>query len=865
MLTTYILFPLLLVPAPSTGQNLEPVPSTPLNTGPRGPAALALANPVANRAALTSPAQDNFEVLLQSRMDQAEASPDSLISLRDGRSVAHLLGDEDGVAFDAACDALLRRGKAGPQGTLFLVAARLAGDDPDMELLASALTPLVESADAELVGITADVLASSGFDAAQSDTRRKITELLLGVAEDGIRPPDARVACAVAAHEIALGESVHRPRRILNQFLNSTEADLRAQGALGMARLGILREVKGVESELEALSTEAGPRGRLAQAYLKQLAILRHKDTELRRARERQAELQIENTGGSLADDLSRVGRLIDFVQGNHLDGGSVTREDLLLAAMQGILQAMDAHSSYFPPEAFERFQQDMQAEYGGIGAYVGIDPDDGLFTITRPIYSGPAYKAGLTTDDKIIRVGEWPTVGEETTEVIKRLKGRPGTDVKLYIWSRGMDPTLIDRPTEDMSVNVTRAAITIPPVNSSLLPGNVGLIELTTFSRVASREVFEALNELKERGATSWILDLRNNTGGYLAEAVNVSDLFLPVGKRVVSTETTQGEGRRWDTRFDPVVPESDPVVVLINRFSASASEIVSGALQDHGRAQLVGQRSFGKGSVQDLFMLPGDRDDGFADENNNNRRDDWESLTRDTNENGEFDYAPRVKLTIERYLLPTGRSIHRELDDEGNISSPGGIAPDIEVQANRIDGWRLSEMRTLQGTRKLREWVQDNYVAQSATFEKLALNDGRDWKSWPGFENLYASLSTPLSREDVRLLLRVEVRRAVQDAAGKAFPQGDFEEDLQLQRAIKTLLGGDAEGWQTIREFAATFRPVDDDADKNTPPLVAHAEDLRTALSRLAAVESGEAELTDDDVAELHALLQSLSGEKF
>tara|TARA_R110002073_G_scaffold60620_3_gene152411 strand:+ start:7950 stop:10547 length:2598 start_codon:yes stop_codon:yes gene_type:complete len=865
MLTTYIFFPLLLAPAPLTGATQEPVQSTVLSAAAPGPAALALDAPVSDRGILVGVSQDDFEALLQTRMDEAEATANPLLSLRDGRSVAHLLGDEDGVAFDAACDTLLRRGDAGPQGTLFLVAARLAGDDADLALLGKALTPLLENTDENLVGVAADVLAGSGFDAAETETRRSLTDLLLAVAEDGARGPEARVGCAVAAHEIALGESVHRPRRILNQFLTSSDPDLRAQGALGLARLGILREVDGVESELEAISTEAGPRGRLAQAYLKQLAILRHKDTELRRARERQAELQAENAGGPVADDLARVGRLIDFVQGNHLDGGSVTREELLEAAMQGILHSMDAHSSYFAPEAFERFQQDMQAEYGGIGAYVGIDPDDGLFTITRPIYSGPAYKAGLTTDDKIIRVGKWPTIGEDTEEVIKRLKGRPDTDVKLYIWSRGMDPTLIDRPTEDMAVTVTRAAITIPPVNSTLLPGNVGLIELTTFSRVASREVYEALIDLKEKGATSWILDLRNNTGGYLAEAVNVSDLFLPKDLRVVSTETTQGEGRRWDTRFDPVVPESDPVVVLINRFSASASEIVSGALQDHGRAQLIGQRSFGKGSVQDLFMLPGDRDDGYADENSNQRHDDWESLTADVNGNGEFDYAPRVKLTIERYLLPTGRSIHRELDDEGNISTPGGIAPDIDVKADRIDGWRLSEMRTLQGTRKLREWVQDHYAQHTSTFEALALNDGRDWKKWPGFDELYTSLGTPLSREDVRFLLRIEARRAVQDAAGKAFPQGDFEEDLQLQRAISTLLGDDAAGWQTIQEFAATFRPIEDEVDLNTPPLVAHADDLRTALSRLAAIESGDAEMTDEDVAHLRALLQSLSGEKF
>jgi carboxyl-terminal processing protease len=726
------------------------------------------------------------------------------------QNLAFVVGDEVGAPFDAALDRALASGKYQGKAVLLLAATRLLGEEIDWEVLAGAVEPLLESQDEAIVSGAADLIGTSQLDRQDSKLREGLTKSLLRVATDADRSAGLRVNCAVAAHELGLGNQVPKARAVLYQFLGSSDAGLRAEGALGMASLGIVEGVPAVETEIERLATLPGEHGRLAKAYLKQQQIRRYKDTELRRAR-----AQSENLvqGGAVSPDLQRIEKLINLVERYHLDGSTAKREDLIAAAMNGLLQSLDRHSSYFSPKAYKKFEQDLEAEYGGIGAYVG-EADDGLFTITRPIYSGPAYKAGLTSDDKIVRVGEWPTIGKPVDEVIKRLKGRPGTAVKLYVWRRGMDPGLIERPSEDMAVEIERAQITIPPVNAILLPGGVGLVELTTFSRVASHELEGAINQLIDDGARGLILDLRNNTGGLLTEARNVADLFLPRGKTVVSTESRIREPHSYNTRRKAVMPKDMPLIVLVNRFSASASEIVSGALQDHGRAILVGQRTFGKGSVQNLLALEPELEDRFADENRNGRHDDWEKITLDHDGDGEFDYSPRIKMTIERYRLPSGRSIHMELDSEGNITSPGGIAPDVVVGPTRREQWRLVEMRKLQDTHALREWARDHYPEHAATFDTLALGDDDDWTRYPGFEDLYAGLDTVLSKADVRFLLRMEVRRLVQDTRGRAFPFGsDYQEDVQLQAAIAQVFEALGEAPLNVVAYAKTFDEVGDD----------------------------------------------------
>jgi hypothetical protein len=341
------------------------------------------------------------------------------------------------------------------------------------------------------------------------------------------------------------------------------------------------------------------------------------------------------------------------------------------------------------------------------------------------------------------------------------------------------------------------------------MLPGKVGLISLIEFSRVASSEMRAAISDLLAQGMQALILDLRSNPGGLLDEVVAVATPFLPQNSLVVSTESRIESSEKHYTKGPPMLPADMPMAVLLNRFSASASEIVAGALQDHNRATVVGQRSFGKGSVQKLLTVPGMEDDRYKDENGNYRHDNWEPLTKDWNGNGEFDFAPHLKLTIARYLLPSGRSIHRELDKDGSIASPGGVEPEVLVSSRTLESWRIEEMLRLRDSRKVRDYVDQHFEANKPLFVGLAENDLRDPSRYPEFDAFMAQLATPLSPDDVRQLVRSEVRRRVQDLRGKEFPAGDFVEDVQLQEAIRVVLAPLGKSTTDIEEYRAAIPP--------------------------------------------------------
>jgi len=811
--------------------------------------------------ALASPAQsqtDELETLLRERAAGLSEAPLEGI-WTEARSLTALVGDEAGAAYDATLDRLLQTDKdLGARAVLLFSAARFQGEDIDYELIAERLQPLLDG-DIEIALGAANLLGDERLRALPTEAREQLADALLGVAKNGDKTPTLRVECAVSVHRVGRGNHLSGSRRVLFDFLDSSDPQLRNQGVLALARLGVFEAIDG---QLESLAALPGEEGRLAEAYLKQQKIQRIADAQLRSARERSSGLV--SSGEVTSVDLVRIEKVIDLIQGAHLEGEHATRDFLINAALDGMLKSLDRHSSYFSPDIYKKFEQDLEAEYGGIGAYVGNDPEDNLFTITRPIYSGPAYRGGLATDDKIVQIGDWPTIGEEVDDIIKRLKGRPGTEVKLYIWRRGMDPATIDRPTEEMAVTLTREQIVIPPVHSEYLPGDVGLVELTTFSRVAGEELEKRIVEMRDRGMKALIFDLRNNTGGLLTQAQDVADLFLSKGKTVVSTESRLRRGRDYETRRDAVIPEDMPVVVLINRFSASAAEIVAGALQDHGRATLIGQRSFGKGSVQNLFRLPGEEDDVYADENRNGRHDNWEPITKDHNGDGVFDYSPRIKLTIERYLLPTGRSIHRELDSEGNIESLGGVDPDMEVRAKRWDQWRLEELLRIQRDRLVRNWLAERFQDNRLAFEQLAMGDNDDTSAYPEFAELHASLNTVLPEQDVRFLVRREVRRLVQDLRGEAFPAGDFQEDLQVQAAVRKLYEDLGEDVNSITAYAKTFDEAQKASRISTPAPIARGpvgvRDVDSALALIAEATDAEGNLSAESLQRLTEILESM-----
>lgn len=618
---------------------------------------------------------------------------------------------------------------------------------------------------------------------------------------------DPEVKCALAQCLYEIGDGANQKRALgeLKKLLKSDDRTLRARGALALAELG---EFDAAGETLRAISEEPTVEGQLARS------LLRNDDMQ-RYFTSREERLVAE---GGLApapqkDRFDVLREIISAIQTEHIYGdqftGEAGEEKLLTAAAKGLLEYLDPHSTYMDAAEYEKWLLDLNREYGGIGAYVNTI--SGLFSITRPIYSGPAFKAGLRSDDIIVKVDGWDTFGQPQQAVIERLKGKPGTAVKLEVSRNGWK-----EPREFM---ITRKTISIPSVFWELLPGGVGYVEVQTFADGTTADLRRALNDLEARGAAGLVLDLRYNHGGYLNEAVDMCAEFVGGNKLVVECRDRHqdpGEGRQHMT--DRRAKARDlPLVVLINHQSASASEIVSGTLKSYGRATLVGRRSFGKGSVQNPIQLETREAEMFADKNKNYRWDPDEEYV-DSNSNGRFDYGSMFKLTTQRYYLPGGESIHTDLDADGRPLNKGGVSPDIESEFETTAPWKAEELANLlqpeEGKEKNRfeSYVDTHFPGNEALFVELAEGDGGSTAKYPEFATFFQSLNTRLDENEIRRWVRLYVRRKVSDVRQKEFPGndffGDFQEDTQLQRAIVEVLkkmGQDPESIENYKGLAA------------------------------------------------------------
>src|SRR5690606_17990248 len=473
-------------------------------------------------------------------------------------------------------------------------------------------------------------------------------------------------------------------------------------------------------------------------------------------------------TGARGNDQFAILRGVIEQVQALHPQGLDVSDQSLIERAAKGMLSALDRHTDYFTSDEYQRFFFDLNRDYGGIGAFVNFDQDDD-FSIVRPIYSGPAYRAGLKTGDKILAIDGWETRDHTSDEIIARLKGKPNTTVVVKIGRPGWP--------EPKEFTITRQQIIVPSVNREMLPGNVGYVELVTFGQQTSAELVDAVKKLVAEGATTLVLDLRNNTGGLLHEARDIVELFVPGEKMVVYTKSRPGlpDEKPYKTRNRAVFPDL-PLVVLTNEFSASASEIVAGALQDHGRAIVVGERTYGKGTVQTLLGLNSAPREEFIDENGNNRRDDWEKY-EDRNGNGKYDVGPHVKMTVARYYLPSNRCPHKEIDPEtGKIINPDwGVTPDHVVKFRDFDAkeaWKNAELYELLQKDVFRKYVRDRIGEHKDLFLELADGDKGDYTRYPDFEEFYTSLDTRLPKDDIRRWIRFALRDEVADPRARAHP---------------------------------------------------------------------------------------------
>lgn len=329
----------------------------------------------------------------------------------------------------------------------------------------------------------------------------------------------------------------------------------------------------------------------------------------------------------------------------------------LITHAISGMLSNLDPHSSYLDADAYKDLQVGTQGEFGGLGIEVGMK--DGLVEVISPIEDTPAYRAGIKSGDLIFKLDDTPVKGLTLSDAVKRMRGKPKTQIRLTILRKG--------EVKPLEISLTREVIKVQSVKSKLVEEGYGYLRITSFQENTGTALAKHLNDLYKTGTLKGlILDLRNNPGGLLHTAVGVSAAFLPAKTLVTSTDGRTPDAKRQfmttpqdylhSAREDyiralPAETRSVPMVVLINGGSASAAEIVSGALQDHKRAVLLGTTSFGKGSVQSVLPLPGNT---------------------------------AIKLTTARYFTPSGRSIQAK-----------GIEPDIVVEekANGTSALHLRE----------------------------------------------------------------------------------------------------------------------------------------------------------------------------
>lgn len=335
-------------------------------------------------------------------------------------------------------------------------------------------------------------------------------------------------------------------------------------------------------------------------------------------------------------NELALFGQVFDHIRENYVE--QVSDEELIKAAIDGMLRSLDPHSNFLTGEEAQDMMDQTSGTYGGLGIQVSQD-DNGMVLVIAPFDDTPAAKAGIEPGDRISHVDKEPTMGESLDKATEKMKGEPGTDVILTIMREGVEP---------FDVTVTRDIIRPDPVRWRL-EGKNGYIRLAAFNQRSTEVLIEAVNDLNKQAEekdfeiNGFVLDLRSNPGGLLDQAVSIVDSFVNEGEIVSIRGRDANEGERF-TATEGDVTDGKPIIVLINAGSASASEIVAGALQDLERAMILGERSFGKGSVQTVGQVSQDGD--------------------------------LVRMTTARYFTPSGRSIQGE-----------GIHPDIEVKPAKIE----------------------------------------------------------------------------------------------------------------------------------------------------------------------------------
>jgi len=322
---------------------------------------------------------------------------------------------------------------------------------------------------------------------------------------------------------------------------------------------------------------------------------------------------------------IDLFGEVLEKINEEYVD--EINQSKSMDSAINGLLQSLDPYSAYMSPENFNEMQTETSGEFGGLGIEVSME--SGVVKVISPIDDTPASKAGIKAGDFIVKIEDTQVQGKSLSEAVDLMRGPVGSSIELTVRRRGKKKAL--------TFNIIREIIKIQSVKSDLLENNIGYIRLTSFNENSGQQIKDKIKDLEtNQNVNAYILDLRNNPGGLLSQAIRISDFFLDNGEIVSTKSRKASENRKWFAKKGDLT-KGKTLVVLINYGSASASEIVAGALKDHKRAIILGENSYGKGSVQSIIPLKN---------------------------------KGAIRLTVAKYYLPSGKSI-----------SEVGVSPDIEI----------------------------------------------------------------------------------------------------------------------------------------------------------------------------------------
>ena len=333
----------------------------------------------------------------------------------------------------------------------------------------------------------------------------------------------------------------------------------------------------------------------------------------------------------SIYDKIDLFGEVLDKINDEYVE--EINQSDAMDAAINGVLQSLDPYSAYMSPEILKEMQTETSGKFGGLGIEVTMEA--GVVKVISPIDNTPAEREGVKAGDYIVKINDIQVQGKTLSEAVELMRGPVGSKIEITVRRRGIKKAII--------FNISREIIKVESVKSKIIDDTVGYLRLTSFNENSSDQIKEKIRKLRKNSRIEkYILDLRNNPGGLLSQAIKISDFFLDSGEIVSTKGRKKRENRKWFAKKGDII-DGKTLIVLINYGSASASEIVAGALQDHKRAILIGENSFGKGSVQSIIPLIN---------------------------NGA------IRLTISKYYLPSGKSI-----------SDVGVIPDIEIAESSED----------------------------------------------------------------------------------------------------------------------------------------------------------------------------------